>query len=59
MEESIQAVFEKEKVTPGTIRFKEVTAPGARGVVGSIYVLKSELEKIGNPDRINVTIKPV
>ena len=53
---AIELTFEVEKVTPGTKRFKEVTEPGERGVVGSIYVLKADLEKIGDPERIKVVI---
>ena len=56
MHPEIKLTFEKEKETTGTWRYKEVTKPGERGVVGSIYVLKSSLETLGNPDRIQVTI---
>ena len=52
----IELTFEKDKETSGTNRFKEITEPGVRGTVGSIYVLKEDLTKIGNPTRIKVTI---
>lgn len=58
--ESIVVQFSKEKDTPGTRKFKEdVEAGRERGVVGSIYVLKPDLEKIGNPSTIVVTITPL
>lgn len=55
----IELLFEKEKDTPGTRKFKEMTKPDVRGTVGSIYVLKSELSKIGDPNAIKVTIEGV
>jgi hypothetical protein len=33
-----------------------VEAGRERGVVGNIYVLKSDLAKIGNPQKLTVTI---
>lgn len=59
-EDTIVAQFSKEKATPNTVKFAEDVAEGRdRGVVGSIYVLKSDLENLGNPNTILVTISPV
>ena len=59
METTLNVQFSKEKETKGTWRFKEDTEPGERGIVGSIYVLKSELEKLGNPQSILVMITAI
>jgi hypothetical protein len=49
--------FEHEKDTKNAVRFSEVVEAGReRGVVGNIYVLKSDLAKIGNPQKLTVTI---
>jgi hypothetical protein len=49
--------FEKEKDTPGTRKFAEVKpADGSRAPVGSLYVTKDALAKIGDPQNITVTI---
>jgi len=58
--ESIVVQFTKDKETKGTWRFSEDVEEGReRGVVGSIYVLKSDLERLGDPNSIVVTITPV
>lgn len=49
--------FAKEKETKNAVRFQEVVAEGReRGVVGSIYVLKTDLEQLGNPAKLVVSI---
>lgn len=58
MANSLNVQFTKEKETKNAVRFKEVT-DRERGVVGTIYVLKTDLESLGNPDEIIVTITPV
>jgi hypothetical protein len=52
----ITVEFEADKVTPGTVRYKELTQPGVRGTVGSIYVLKDKLPSPA-PKKIRVTIE--
>lgn len=60
MTDSINVSFETEKETKNAIRFTEVLEDGReRGIVGSLYVLKSELEELGNPSNIIVTITAV
>ncbi len=60
MPDTITLEFTKEKDTKNAVRFQEVLADGReRGVVGSIYVLKSSLESLENPDNIVVTITAV
>lgn len=53
----IEATFEKERETKGTWQFKEETAPGVRGTFGSLYVLKTKLAELGDPDRLKVTVE--
>lgn len=38
----IELTFERE--TPNTIRFSEDVAEGERGIIGTIYILKSALK---------------
>lgn len=60
MSDSLQVEFTKEKDTKNAVRFAEVLTEGReRGVVGTIYVLKTDLESLGNPDEIVVTITPI
>ena len=58
MPDTITLEFTKEKDTKNAVRFAEVTDLD-RGIVGSIYVLKSSLESLGNPTNIVVTITAV
>jgi hypothetical protein len=57
MEPVLEVHFAREKDTKNAVRFQEVVAEGReRGVVGTIYVLKTDLEKLGNPSKIVVNI---
>lgn len=54
---ALEVTFAKEKETKNAVRFQEVVAEGReRGVVGSIYVLKTDLEQLGNPAKLVVSI---
>ena len=44
----------KDKVTPGTIRFRE-TGDAERLLV--IYLLKDQVKELGDPETITVTIE--
>jgi hypothetical protein len=56
----IEIKFERERETKNAVRFAEVVADGReRGVVGTLYVLKSDLQTIGNPESLSVTISGV
>lgn len=48
--------FEVEKETPGTIKFKEVTPRGEAPISGSFYVKKYVAERLGNPQRLTLTV---
>ncbi len=56
MEPELTVSFTKEKETKNAWRFKEVT-DRERGVVGTLYVLKSDLEGLGDPNDITITIR--
>lgn len=55
----IEIKFEREKETKNAVRFAEKLGERERGVVGTLYVLKSDLDKLGNPEEISVTISGV
>lgn len=47
----------KDKDTKNAVRFQEDVEGGReRGVVGTLYVLKTDLAVIGNPEKITVVI---
>jgi hypothetical protein len=46
--------FDKERETKNTVRYAEA---GEEGRLGTIYVPKSTLAEIGEPDTIRVTIE--
>lgn len=51
----IELFFDRE--TPNTIRFAEKVGEGERGVIGTIYVLKSALK--GTVKSVKVTVETV
>jgi hypothetical protein len=60
MSDTLVIEFTREKETKNAVRFSEVLEIGAdRGIVGSIYILKTNLEDLGDPDRIAVSITAV
>jgi hypothetical protein len=53
--DKIEIPFEFERETKTTKRFDE---PVEDYVVGKLYVKKSALETIGDPEKLKVTIEP-
>ena len=52
--------FTLEKETPGTIRYKETVdeaSPFDGPVIGTLYVKKYAAAKLGNPEKLTVTLK--
>ena len=50
--------FVKERDTKNAVRFQEVVADDReRGIVGTLYVLKSDLAELGDPLQLQVKIK--
>ena len=59
MADTITIEFIEDRETKNAIRFQEELGDRDRGVIGTLYVLKSELEKLGNPSKLVVTITAV
>lgn len=54
------AEFEMEKDTPNAKRFKQdEPEDGSRPSIGSMYILKRDLTKMGNTSRIRVTVEAI
>lgn len=62
-DKEIKLVFKKRRETTRTILFDEELGEQAWSdkdiAIGPLYVQKQALETIGNPEKIEVTIKPV
>lgn len=52
----VKVKFAKEKDTKNTVRFTEVLAEGEPPAIGTLYVPKYTLSKIGNPDTLVITL---
>ncbi len=48
--------FERERETKNTIRYQEL-AEGSEYVVGSLYVRKAELARLGDPRELTVIVR--
>lgn len=51
----VTVTFNKEKDTKNTRKFME---DAVEPIIGTLYVQKSALEKLGNPETLTVTISP-
>jgi hypothetical protein len=57
--EALALLFERERETKSTWRYQEHgVATDEPPVVGRLYVKKTALALLGNPERLQVTIKP-
>jgi len=54
--DSFTITFETEKETKNTIRYSEVPANGEPPKVGTLYLQKWAVQKLGNPKRITVEV---
>jgi hypothetical protein len=52
-----ELTFTRERETKNTIRYAEDVAGEERPIVGNLYVLKSTVAELGDPERIRVTIE--
>ena len=50
--------FEREKETKNTVRFSEAAADGDPLVVGTLYVQKFALKELGQPEAVEIIIRP-
>ena len=55
--DSFTITFETEKETKNTIRYSEVPANGEPPKVGTLYLQKWAVQKLGSPDKIKVTVE--
>lgn len=53
---AVQAAFVVSKETKGTFKYEEVPAPGEAEMCGSLYVKKHVTQRLGNPEKLTVTI---
>ncbi len=51
--------FKGEKATKNTIKHAEIVADNEPEAVGALYVQKWAMARIGNPDKIRVTIEAI
>ncbi len=51
----LELSFQRERETKNTVRFEEQVTD-APPVVGTLYLQKYALNRLGNPDRVRVTI---
>jgi hypothetical protein len=54
---TIEVHFARDSETKNAIKFQEVLNGRIRGVVGSLYVLRTEMDRLGNPSLVKVTIE--
>lgn len=52
---SITISFNREKTTPGTVRYAE-DVQGEEKLIGVLYVQKNTAARLGNPEKLTVTI---
>lgn len=57
--EEIHLIMVVEKETDNTKRFAEAAPPGTREHVKKLYVSKATLRELGNPEDIEVVIRPL
>jgi hypothetical protein len=53
----IELTFRRERETKNTVRYQE--DEGGPGAVETIYVRKTALAGLGNPEKLRLTIRPV
>jgi len=56
MVEELALRFERERETKNTVRYQELAQEGEQ-VVGTLYVRKAELARLGDPDALTVVVR--
>ena len=56
MPDELTLRFERERETKNTIRYQELAEDGEH-VVGSLYVRKAELARLGDPQELTVIVR--
>lgn len=57
MAKELTATFVQERETKNTVRFIEEESPDGPPIVGTLYVQKYALRRLGNPTKVILTIK--
>lgn len=52
------AIFEKSKDTKNKVQYTEAQQDKEKQVMGVAYVTKTQIEALGNPDKIKITVEP-
>lgn len=58
MTKKIDVSFKKEKETKNKVRFAEVKQEGTDETVGTLYLTKTAVSGLDDPESIKVTIQP-
>jgi hypothetical protein len=56
MSDQLALRFERERETKNTVRYQELAGDGEQ-VVGSLYVRKAELARLGDPRELTVIVR--
>ena len=56
MPDQLALRFTRERETKNTIRYQELARDG-EPVIGSLYVRKAELARLGDPDELTVIVR--
>lgn len=60
MADQVEILLKKERETKNTVRYEEVESEsGEPPVIGTLYVQKWALKRLGSPEQIRVTIEAV
>jgi hypothetical protein len=58
--DQVEILLKKERETKNTVRYEEVESEsGEPPVIGTLYVQKWALKRLGSPEQIRVTIEAV
>jgi hypothetical protein len=58
--EQIEIVLKKERETKNTVRYEEVESEsGEPPVIGTLYIQKWALKRLGSPEQVRVKIEVV
>ena len=54
----MKSLFKSHKETVRTVRYVEHVQEGDSKVVGTLYIQKDVVSRLGNPTKIRVTLEP-
>ncbi len=56
MPDELTVRFERERETKNTVRYQELADAG-EAVIGTLYVRKTELSRLGDPHELTVVVR--